>query len=91
MTTENISQTVQRYKRLKFEIEDKQAQLTELANELKAALDAQNVNEIIGKTWKIKRSTFEQSRLDSKRLKVEMPTIYNDYLMKISTTRFTVS
>jgi len=79
---------------------DRRLELDELIKKLeleKSSIDQQIKIELadasIGMTdkYKVSWSSYEQSRLDTKKLKSEKPDIYNEYCKTSSTRRFTVS
>lgn len=79
---------------------DRRLELDELIKKLeleKSSIDQQIKIELadasIGMTdkYKVSWSNYEQSRLDTKKLKSEKPDIYNEYCKTSSTRRFTVS
>jgi len=82
------------------QILDRRLELDELIKKLeaeKASIDQQLKIELadatIGMTpkYKVSWSSYEQNRLDTKKLKSEKPDIYNEYCKTSSSRRFTVS
>ena len=57
----------------------------------KIKLEMQDASKALAEEYQVTWSSYSSSRLDSKRLKAEKPEIYEAYVNKSSTRRFTVN
>lgn len=77
------------------EIEAQQKALEEQAEkirqEIKADMEAKQVEEMTAGSFVIRWKTILSSRLDGKALKAALPEIYNQYCKSTSSRRFTVA
>lgn len=72
-------------------IVDLEAQAETIKDMVKAKMCDEGTEEIIGNGWKATWHTVTSSRLDSKKLKAELPDLYSRYTKTSSATRFTLA
>ena len=91
MTVAEISGKVKEIRELRRLIEDAQAVVDSLQDEIKAEMTAQETEILTGDTWKITWKTITSKRIDTTALKKALPDIAEQF-SKISTSkRFTLA
>ena len=91
MTVAEISGKVKEIRELRRLIEDAQAVVDSLQDEIKAEMTAQETDILTGDTWKITWKTITSKRIDTTALKKALPDIAEQF-SKISTSkRFTLA
>ena len=74
--------------RMKEELE---AEITALQDEIKAVMTAENTDELRGADYKVTWRQYQQSRIDSKALKEDLPEVAEKYTKIITTRRFLIA
>ena len=86
MTVAEISGKVKEIRELRRLIEDAQAVVDSLQDEIKAEMTAQETEILTGDTWKITWKTITSKRIDTTALKKALPDIAEQF-SKISTSK----
>ncbi len=72
-------------------MEDLKAQADSIRNEIKAEMEAHDLEEMIAGQYIIRYTSVLSNRFDSTAFKKVMPEIYKAYTKQVSSRRFTVS
>lgn len=91
MSQYEIAGKIRNLKELMALIEEAQAEAESIKDEIKAHMDAANVEEISADVYKVRYTTVQSSRFDTSALKKDAPAIYEMYARKTTTRRFTVA
>lgn len=91
MSQNEIATKIRNLKELMSLIEEAEAEAETIKDELKAHMDAENIEEITSDVYKVRYTTVQSTRFDSSALKKESPAIYEMYSRKTTTRRFTVA
>ena len=73
------------------QIEALQAEAEAIKDSFKAAMIDQSSEELEGKGWRATWHNVTSSRLDSRKLKADMPDLYKAYCKSSTTCRFTLN
>ena len=91
MSDSELAKAVRAYRRAKAKADAAAAELDAAAQILKDECELRGVEVINGRDFKITYRDIQQTRLDSKALKVEVPAVYARYAKQTSYKRFTVA
>ncbi len=72
-------------------MEDLKAQADSIRNEIKAEMEAHDLEEMIAGQYIIRYTSVLSNRFDSTAFKKVMPEIYKAYTKQVSSRRFTIS
>ena len=72
-------------------VEEMKAQADTIRNEIKAEMDARELEEMIAGQYIIRYTAVLSNRFDTTAFKKVMPEIYNAYTKQVSSRRFTIS
>ena len=72
-------------------VEEMKAQADTIRNEIKAEMDARELEEMIAGQYIIRYTSVLSNRFDSTAFKKVMPEIYKAYTKQVSSRRFTIS
>ena len=72
-------------------MEDLKAQADTIRNEIKAEMEAHDLEEMIAGQYIIRYTSVLSNRFDSTAFKKVMPEIYKAYTKQVSSRRFTIS
>lgn len=72
-------------------MEDVKAQADTIRNEIKAEMEARELEEMIAGQYIIRYTSVLSNRFDSTAFKKVMPEIYKAYTKQVSSRRFTIS
>lgn len=87
MDLDAVVQELRELERLK---EDLDAEIEAKKDLIKQAMTEQHVEELRGNDWKATWKSVTQSRVDTTRLKVELPDVAAKYITRSSYRRFTL-
>ena len=90
MSTKEIETKAKRLKILKNRQESLQAEIDQLEADLKAQLEAWDVDEIQAGPFRVVWKFVNSSRFDTRRFKAENGTLYNMYMIPNSYRKFSV-
>lgn len=91
MSTRDIKAQLEQFKELQKLIEEAQAELEAIKDNLKAEMTARGVDTLTAGAFKAKWQTVESYRFDSTAFKKEHSDIYAGYTVKTTSRRFTVA
>ena len=89
MTDRMIDNRVKKLQALEAQMAELKTQADALKDELKDELESRDLEEIRTGNFIVRWKTVVSNRLDSNRLKKELPDIYRNYLKESSSHRFT--
>lgn len=72
-------------------VEEMKAQADTIRNEIKAEMDARELEEMIAGQYIIRYTAVLSNRFDTTAFKKVMPEIYKTYTKQVSSRRFTIS
>lgn len=72
-------------------VEEMKAQADTIRNEIKAEMDARELEELIAGQYIVRYTSVLSNRFDSTAFKKVMPEIYQAYTKQVSSRRFTIS
>lgn len=72
-------------------VEEMKAQADTIRNEIKAEMEAHDLEEMIAGQYIIRYTTVLSNRFDTTAFKKVMPEIYQAYTKQVSSRRFTIS
>lgn len=72
-------------------VEEMKAQADTIRNEIKAEMDARELEEMIAGQYIVRYTSVLSNRFDSTAFKKVMPEIYKAYTKQVSSRRFTIS
>lgn len=72
-------------------MEEMKAQVDSIRNEIKAEMEARELEEMIAGQYIIRYTSVLSNRFDSTAFKKVMPEIYKAYTKQVSSRRFTIS
>ena len=87
----NINDLVKEIREYSAMIDEIEAKLEALKDEIKAQMTAEDKDEIIGADFKVTWKEVNDTRFDTKTFKAENPEIYNIYARSSKVRRFKVS
>lgn len=91
MTNLEMQNKVMELKELKAMADEVSAEVKKIEEELKAELDAQQVDEMQAGAFKVRYKTIVTTRFDSKAFKAENAELYDRYTKESTSKRFTVA
>ena len=91
MTTLELSTKAREYREIQALIKELEAEAEALKQMMIQELDSRKVEELAAGEYKIRHSLYETSRLDSSKLKIDRPELYQAYIKKAMSTRFQVA
>ena len=89
MTDRMIDNRVKKLPALEVQMAELKAQADALKDELKDELESRDLEEVRTGNYIVRWKKVVSNRLDSNRLKKELPDIYRNYLKESSSHRFT--
>ena len=89
MTDRMIDNRVKKLQALEAQMAELKTQADALKDELKDELESRDLEEVRTGNFIVRWKTVVSNRLDSNRLKKELPDIYRNYLKESSSHRFT--
>lgn len=91
MSTIELTSKVRELKELKAMAEELQAEITALEDNIKAEMTARNTEELTVDIFKVRYTTVDSNRFDTKSFKATHSELYNQYTKKTITRRFSVA
>lgn len=91
MSTKDVAGKAAELKELKAMLEELDAEITAIEDEIKAELTARGVDELQAGAFKVRWKMVASKRLDQTAIKKELPDIYGRYVKESATRRFTVA
>lgn len=91
MSIHELDSKVQEYRELQTMIAELEAEAEAIKDVIKGKMLDDGTEELSGNGWKATWHTVTSSRLDSKKLKTDLPEIFSQYSKASSTTRFTLA
>lgn len=91
MGTMELTNKVKEYKELKSYLEEVQAELDAIGDEIKREMDRRETEEIKTELFTVRYKAVKSSRFDSKRFKADDPEMYSQYMKETVSRRFTVA
>jgi predicted phage-related endonuclease len=91
MSSLEMETTARAYRELQAEIKALEEQADALKQAMIREMDARNADSLKAGEYTIRWGLYEQSRLDSGKLKSEQPDIYAAYTKRTTATRFQVA
>ena len=91
MSTVELTSKIEELRELESLISEAQAEADSIRDELKAHMQAQNMEELTAGRYILRWTTVLSNRLDSSALKKVMPDIYKAYTKQTTSRRFSIS
>ena len=91
MSTIEITSKIEALKDLEALIEEAKAEAETLRDEIKAEMEAREVEELIAGQYIIRWTSVLSNRFDSTAFKKVMPELYKAYTKQTASRRFTIS
>ena len=91
MNTQELQKKAQEIKELKAMIEELQAEVTTIEDQIKEEMTIQNVSELRAGIFKIKWTPVSSKRFDTTAFKAKYQDLYNQYSKVTETKRFSIS
>lgn len=91
MTEAKLSKKVERIKALEAQAADLQAEIDMLKGQIKEDMEASGKEEMKAGEYKVTWKEVFSNRLDSKRIKADLPDVYEKYLSINITRRFCIA
>ncbi len=91
MSIYELDAKVMELREIQSMIAELEAQAEAIKDMVKSKMCDEGTEELTGNGWKATWHTVTSSRLDSKKLKAELPELYAQYSKTSSTTRFTLA
>ena len=91
MSSNDIHYNVSRIRELRREVEELEAMISTLQDEIKAEMTAQGVNEMSGLDFKVSWKEVVTSRFNSKAFKVAHADLYQAFTVPTKTKRFLIA
>lgn len=91
MTIQEIIEKATQIKELKLMLDEVAAEITSLEDEIKADMNAKELEEMTAGAFKIRYKTVISNRFDSSRFKKDYADMYAAYTKQTSSKRFTVA
>lgn len=91
MGTQELAAKARELKELQQLIEEAEAEMETLKDELKAELEARSVNEITADIFKIRWTTVKSSRFDTAAFKKAMPELAQQFTRQTESRRFVIA
>ena len=91
MSKKDLASKVRELKELKQMAEELEAEITTIEDEIKAEMTAQNVEEMNVDVFKIRWTTVNSNRFDTKGFKTKYEDLYNQFLRTSASKRFSIA
>lgn len=91
MTTTEMITKVRELKDLKLMLEELEAEITTIEDEIKAEMNAQGKDEMTVDCFKVRYTTVTTNRFDSKAFKATHAELYSQYTKPTTSKRFTIA
>lgn len=91
MSTNDLTSKVKELKELKMMIEELEAEISTIEDEIKAEMTARDTSEIMLDMFKISWKEVVSNRFDSKAFKATHAELYSQYTKQTTTKRFSVA
>lgn len=91
MSTKDLTGRVKELKELKMMVEELEAEISTIEDEIKAEMTARETNEIILDMFKISWKEVVSNRFDSKSFKATHGELYSQYTKQTTAKRFLVA
>lgn len=91
MANNELTAKLAELKELKNMLEELNAEISTIEDEVKAEMTARNVDELTAGAFKVRWKTIESARFDTKAFKAEMPELAARFTIKTTAKRFTVA
>ena len=91
MSTKDLTSKVKELKELKMMVEELEAEISTIEDEIKAEMTAREKNEIMLDMFKISWKEVVSNRFDSKAFKATHAELYKQYTKPVTTKRFLVA
>ena len=86
-----IENRINRIKELEAQKKELETQINELKNEIKKTMEQRGVDECRTKNFVVRWKEIVSNSFDSKTFKNENPEVYESYIVRGSSKRFTIS
>ena len=90
MSTFELTAKIKELKELEMVIAQAQEEAEAIKDAVKLYMTAQGVEELTADIFKVRYKTIRSSRIDTKRLKAELPEIAQRYTVETTSARFAV-
>ena len=91
MSTSEITSKVRELKELKAMLEEIEAEIATIEDEIKAEMTARNTEEMSGDVYKVRWTKVTSSRFDTSAFKKTHAELYSQYTKQTETRRFSVA
>lgn len=91
MSTKDLTGKVKELKELKMMVEELEAEISTIEDEIKAEMTARDTSEIMLDMFKISWKEVVSNRFDSKAFKATHAKLYSQYTKQTTTKRFSVA
>lgn len=91
MSQNEITAKVREIKELQRIMDEAAAEIEALKDAIKAHMDAENVEELITDTFKVRYTAIKTCRFDSTAFKKDAPELYAKYAKETISCRFTIA
>ncbi len=91
MSTKDLTSKVKELKELKMMVEELEAEISTIEDEIKAEMTARETNELMLDMFKISWKEVVSNRFDSKAFKATHEELYKQYTKPVATKRFLVA
>lgn len=91
MSTKDLTSKVKELKELKMMVEELEAEISTIEDEIKAEMTARETNELMLDMFKISWKEVVSNRFDSKAFKATHAELYSQYTKQTTTKRFSVA
>lgn len=86
-----LNSKIKEMRQYKRAIEELQQKASVIESEIKAEMEARNVDQVVTEDYKVTWKAVSSMRLDAKALKEERPEIYTRYAVPVESKRFVVT
>lgn len=91
MRTTDMIKRIEEIKELESMIAELKAEMESYKDELKAELTERDVEELEAGQYIVRYTDVLSNRLDSSRMKKDLPELYKSYTKQVASKRFTIS
>lgn len=91
MSTKDLTSKVKELKELKMMVEELEAEISTIEDEIKAEMTARETNELMLDMFKVSWKEVVSNRFDSKAFKAIHAELYKQYTKPVATKRFLVA
>lgn len=91
MSTNEITAKVKKLKRLQAKADNLNTEIKAIQNEIKAELEAQNIEELKAGEYKIRYAAVTSKRFDTAAFKKLYSALYNQFVKTTTSRRFTIA